>query len=131
MKTILRSLALILMGGVLAFPAVTLAAAPLFPGCDGTTTASAVCQDKDKPQTTGDNSFFGKNGILTKAARLVALGVGVASVIMIIIGGLKLVMASGDPSNVKGAKDTILYALVGLVVAAIAGTIIQFVVGNL
>lgn len=131
MKQLLRRIALACMFGILVCPLAAAAETPLFPICDSTTASSAVCQDRNKPQTTKDNSFFGKNGILTKVSRIVALGVGVASVIMIIVGGFKLVMASGDPSTVKSAKDTVLYALVGLIVATVAGSIIQFVVGKL
>lgn len=117
---------------LLAFPAAaTGAETNLFPVCDSTTTDSAICQDKDKTQTHTDNSFYGKNGVLIKVARLIATGVGVASVIMIIIGGIKFVLASGDPSNVKSAKDTIIFAIAGLVIAAFAGAIIRYVLVKL
>lgn len=55
--------------------------------------------------------------------------VGVAAVIMIIIGGLRYVLSSGDQSSVKAAKDTILYAVIGLVVAILAYAIVNFVLG--
>jgi cytochrome bd-type quinol oxidase subunit 2 len=57
--------------------------------------------------------------------------VGVISVIMIIIGGLKYVTSAGDSSKVSSAKDTILYAIIGLVVVAMAQVIVQFVVGRI
>jgi len=100
-------------------------------GSNSTTGSSAVCIEKNKGQSQQDNSFFGKNGALTKIAKLVALGVGVVSTIMVMVGGFKYATASGDPSNVKSAKDTILYALIGLVIAALAGSIIQFVIVKL
>jgi hypothetical protein len=46
---------------------------------------------------------------------------------MIIIGGLKYITSGGDSSNVTGAKNTILYAVVGLVVVAMAQFIVRFV----
>ena len=54
---------------------------------------------------------------------------GIAAVIMIVIGGMRYVLSGGDSSATKGAKDTILYAVVGLIVAIIAFAIVNFVVG--
>lgn len=55
--------------------------------------------------------------------------VGVAAVIMIVIGGLRYVLSGGDQSSTKAAKDTILYAVIGLVVAIMAYAIVNFVLG--
>jgi len=131
MKRLIIFLALPLVLAIAGSRAVGFAATDFFPGCDSTTTGSAICQDKNKLQTHRDNSFYGRNGVLIKVSSLVALAVGVASVIMIIIGGIKFAMASGDPSNIKSAKDTIIFALVGLIVSAIAASIIQFVLTRL
>lgn len=54
--------------------------------------------------------------------------IGSIAVIMIVIGGLRYVLSGGDSSSTKGAKDTILYAVVGLVVAIFAYAIVNFVV---
>jgi hypothetical protein len=56
--------------------------------------------------------------------------VGVASVIMLIVGGLRYVLSGGDPKNTQAAKDTILYAVVGIVVALLAYAIANFVLGQ-
>lgn len=53
--------------------------------------------------------------------------VGIIAVIMIIVGGLKYITSGGDSGNVTGAKNTILYAVVGLVVVALAQFIVRFV----
>ncbi|MES2971855.1 MAG: pilin [Patescibacteria group bacterium] len=89
---------------------------------------SLVCQENKKTQTPEDNSIYGPNGIFTKAAGLISLLVGIASVIMIIVGGFRYVMSSGDSNNITGAKNTILYAIIGLVVALVAQSIIVFVI---
>jgi glucose uptake protein GlcU len=52
---------------------------------------------------------------------------GVIAVIAIIIGGFKYVTSNGDASQTKSAKDTILYAVVGLVVAILAYAIVGFI----
>lgn len=54
--------------------------------------------------------------------------IGIIAVIMIIIGGLRYVLSGGDSSSTKGAKDTILYSVVGLVVAIFAYAIVNFVI---
>lgn len=67
------------------------------------------------------------NGIVTLAINSFSWIVGIISVIMIIIGGLKYIMSGGDSGNVTGAKNTILYAIIGLVVVALAQVIVLFV----
>jgi hypothetical protein len=54
--------------------------------------------------------------------------IGAVSVIMIILGGLKYVLSNGDSSQITSAKNTILYAVIGLVVALLAYAIVNFVV---
>jgi hypothetical protein len=53
---------------------------------------------------------------------------GIIAVIMIVIGGIKYTASNGDASRVKSAKDTIMYSVVGLVVAIFAFAIVNFVV---
>lgn len=57
--------------------------------------------------------------------------IGAIAVVMIVIGGLRYVLSGGDSSQTKSAKDTILYAVIGLVVAVLAYSIVNFVVFNL
>ena len=54
--------------------------------------------------------------------------IGIISVIMMVVGGLKYVISAGDPSQLKTARETIIYAVVGLVVAMLAFAIVKFVV---
>ncbi len=68
--------------------------------------------------------------IITTIINLFSLVVGVIAVIMIIVGGLKYITSSGDSGNVTGAKNTILYAIIGLVVVALAQFIVKFVLGK-
>ena len=53
---------------------------------------------------------------------------GAIAVIMIIIGGIRYTTSNGDSAQTKAAKDTILYAVVGLVVAILAYAIVNFVI---
>lgn len=68
--------------------------------------------------------------IVKKVINILSWVVGVISVIMIIIAGFKYVTSGGAEANVKGAKNTILYAIIGLVIVALAQVIVRFVLSN-
>ena len=52
---------------------------------------------------------------------------GAVSVLMIIIGGFRYVISGGDSNGIQGAKNTIIYALVGLVIVLFSQIIVRFV----
>lgn len=99
--------------------------------CQGGTESSAVCRDKEGPADTGSNALFGPNGIITRASQILTIAVGVASVVMIIVGGIKYVLSAGDSAKVSSAKNTVIYALVGILVALLAQAIIAFVLNKI
>ena len=55
---------------------------------------------------------------------------GLVAVIMIIVGGLKFVLSGGDANKVADAKKTIIYAIVGIVIAVLAVTIVHLVMNT-
>jgi lysylphosphatidylglycerol synthetase-like protein (DUF2156 family) len=57
--------------------------------------------------------------------------IGAIAVIMIVWGGIKFATSAGDSNKVTAAKNTILYAVIGLAVAVLAFAIVNFVVSNL
>jgi len=61
---------------------------------------------------------------------LLSVAVGIAAVIMLIIGGFRYVTSAGNQETVKAAKNTILYALIGLVIVALAQLIVNFVLNK-
>jgi hypothetical protein len=73
-------------------------------------------------------TLFGNTGIFTSVTNVMLFIVGAISVIMIVIGGLRYVVSGGNSSNVTAARNTILYAIVGLVVAMLAYALINFVI---
>ena len=91
----------------------------------GTSGTSATCATADEAGT-GDKL----NGIIKLVINIFSLVVGVVAVIMIIIGGLKYITSGGDSGNVTGAKNTILYAVIGLVVVALSQFIVRFVLAK-
>jgi hypothetical protein len=54
--------------------------------------------------------------------------VGIAAIVMIIVGGLRYVTSGGDSGSISGAKNTIIYAIIGLIVVALAQFIVRFVI---
>ena len=77
--------------------------------------------------TSGDNNF---GNFVKRIINILLFVIGAIAVLMIVIGGLRYVISGGDGSQTKAAKDTILYAVVGLVIALMAYAIINFVVVN-
>lgn len=70
------------------------------------------------------------DSILKLAINIFSVVVGFISVIMIIVGGLKYITSGGDSGNITGAKNTILYAIIGLVVVALAQIVVRFVLSR-
>ena len=68
--------------------------------------------------------------VIATVINILSIIVGVIAVIMIIIGDLRYITSGGDSNNTKGAKDTILYAIIGLVVVAMAQVIVKFVLNK-
>ena len=56
--------------------------------------------------------------------------IGAVAVIMIILGGIRYVTSNGESAQITAAKNTILYSVIGLVVALLAYAIVNFVIGQ-
>lgn len=65
--------------------------------------------------------------IVTNIVNIFSIVVGIVAVIMIIVGGFKYITSGGDSGNITSAKNTIVYAVIGLVIVALAQFIVQFV----
>src|SRR5437868_1979743 len=69
--------------------------------------------DASKP-TGAPTQLFGDGSIFQTVANVLIFLVGAIAVIMLIIGGLRYVFSQGESAAVQGAKNTILYAIVGI-----------------
>lgn len=124
-----------------AAPAPTVSAFELFgDGCEqiaGTNTE--VCGPcKDNPDATackdskdGKNPIYGPDGIIATVVNILTLIIGIAAVIVIIIAGIQYMLSTGDPTKVNNSKNAILYAVAGLVIAAMAQIIVRFIISRL
>ena len=72
--------------------------------------------------------LIGKNGVFTQITNTILYVVGIVSVIMLIYGGLRYVTSGGDSKKVTDAKNTILYAIIGLIISILAFSIVNFVI---
>ena len=88
---------------------------------DGATSARGADQPID---------LFGETGVFAQITTILLFIIGAVAVIMLIIGGLRYVVSAGDASKVQEAKNTILYALVGIVVAILAYAAVNFVIST-
>lgn len=71
--------------------------------------------------------LVGANGVFTQISNTILYVVGVISVIMLVWGGLRYILSGGDNKKVTDAKNTILYAIIGLIIAVLAFAIVNFV----
>ncbi|MBI2592190.1 hypothetical protein HYW36_01815 [Candidatus Saccharibacteria bacterium] len=61
---------------------------------------------------------------------LLSVVIGIVAVIMIMIGGFKYITSAGNQESVKTAKSAIIYALIGLIIVALAQVIVRFVLNK-
>jgi multisubunit Na+/H+ antiporter MnhB subunit len=85
--------------------------------------------DSSHSSTTNQpTDLFGDTGIFKTITNVLLFIIGAISVIMLIIGGIRYVVSGGDSGAVTSAKNTILYAIVGIVVALLAYALVNFVI---
>jgi hypothetical protein len=100
----------------------------------------ALAQDAKSQLQCGVNAAAGEKGCgagnsdintpVGKIVNLLSSLVGVLAVIMLIVGGFRYVTSGGNQESTKNARNTIIYALVGLVVVALAQIIVRFVLSS-
>ena len=130
------------LAGLLAVPVLALGISAVSPVLSQTAFAACVdangvaltgaklgaCQAKGSDQST---SLFGNGGIFQTITNTALYIIGAISVLMLIYGGIRYTISMGDAKNVEAAKNTILYAIIGIVVALLAYAIVNFVLASL
>lgn len=129
-RRFVAAVALVLVVVTASAPAMTAAWAPFGNvGCNRGANAdsSAVCKDKG----ASSDPLTGSDGLILKITNLVAIIAGIAAVIIIILAGLRFVTAGGSSEDIAGARRTIIYASVGLVVIVIGRLLIGLILSKL
>ena len=120
----------LLVAGMFALVAVFTPMAPVaLAQCEpsqGVTGGVNCAQTDNTPE-----SLFEADGVFTTIINVLLFIIGAISVIMLIIGGIRYTVSGGDSGAVTSAKNTILYAIIGLVVAFLAFAIVNFVLTSL
>lgn len=117
-KQFVLMFAVVAGAGTAVLPAAPVAAINVFQQC-GANADSAVCKSKNDKASP----------MVQTVINILLFVLGMIAVIMIIVGGIRYTVSNGNSASTKEAKDTILYAIVGLIVAIMAYTIVNFVLG--
>jgi hypothetical protein len=89
--------------------------------------SDAVCESLGATGAECSEGGSGIDTVLRVALNLLSFIAGVIAVIMLMIAGIKYLTSQGDSGSVSGARNTIIYALVGIIIVVLSQSIIQFV----
>ena len=99
--------------------------------------ADDICSNPNVSQEVKNASGCGGGGgqtldnALSSILKAIILIMGLVAVVFIIIGGINYITSGGDAAKVKKARETILYAVIGLIICALAFAIVQFVISDI
>jgi uncharacterized membrane protein YraQ (UPF0718 family) len=101
--------------------------------CIGAAIANGKAKDRTEGTTqckTGGGSVQKINNVWTNVRTVInwlLIAIGLVCVIFIILGGVRFVISGGNPEKVKSGKNSIMYALIGLIIAVLSGVIVNVV----
>ena len=128
---------------VLAIAAVVV---PVVPVTVGAATGDPTCTTTDIGNPTGSaaqngvncahgsgapTKLFGSQSIFTTVVNIMLFVIGAICVIMLIWGGIRYTTSAGNSAAVTSAKNTIMYAIIGLVIAFLAFAVVNWVLGSI
>lgn len=122
-----------LLLGILLVPAT--ASAQLFEGgknqaCEALNLTNGETVAGQGREACGTTNNARINSVISTVLNILSLVVGVVAVVMVIIAGLKYITSQGDSASVSSAKNTLLYAVIGIIIVAMAQFIVQFVLAR-
>lgn len=104
---------------------------PAATGCSDVVTGGISHGAECAKPTNAPSDLFGPNSIFVTITNILLFIIGAVAVIMLIIGGVRYVVSAGDQNAVTSAKNTILYAIIGIVIAFLAYAAVNFVSNQL
>ncbi len=121
-----------MLASVLAVPAIALGISVAAPMVAQPVAAQTIQDGADSARGDGQaDNLFGDNGIFKVITNAALFIIGAVSVLMLIYGGIRYTISGGDSKAVTDAKNTILYAIIGIIVALLAYAIVNFVLSSL
>ena len=97
--------------------------------CDPTSGISGAINDSCTLGSGQQSKLVGQGGMVTDIINIMLFVIGILCVIMIIWGGLRYAISAGNSANVTAAKNTVLYAIVGLIIAFLAFAVVNWILG--
>lgn len=128
LKSLIASL---LFLGILTTPAYISAQVPLFKDACSQTgggpngNQSSAC--RDAKQKADENPLYGPDGIISIAVNILSIVVGIAAVVGIIVAGMKYLTSASNPQEANNARELVIYAVIGLMVASVAQVLVRAV----
>ena len=120
------SVALIFLGGLGLFLSPSLGAIDCSTGSPTNTQEAIQCgTDNSAGVPSGQASNI--DTTIHNGIEVLSIVVGIAAVVMIIVAGARYVTSAGNDEAVKKAKSTLLYAIAGLIIVALAQIVARFV----
>lgn len=110
----------------LLVPVVPANAADCATGINGGAQAGVACS---KGEGVPGQELFGSGSIFTTVVNILLFIIGAICVVMLIWGGIRYTTSAGNSANVTAAKNTIMYAIIGLIIAFLAFAIVNWVLG--
>ena len=120
---------------MLMTPAVVPAAAHAIQGCKSNIAGQVArgAEGASGDDVTCSDTGVGAGSIQNLGRKIVnifSVVVGAIAVIMIIFGGFRYITSGGDTNRVGAAKNTLIYAIVGLIIVALAQLIVHFILNQ-
>lgn len=122
LRIVLPLLLLFTFGGQALVPASAFAC-----GTAGGSSTGQVERSVSNQTGINDCNGTGVTTVIRAAVDVLSIIIGAAAIIMILVSGLRYVTSGGDSNKVSNAKTTLIYALVGIAIAALAQTLVHFV----
>jgi len=119
-----RIISLVAALGLMTILSAPLALATDVVNCDG------LSSDQCKLVSEDRLNYAKNTSLIWDVVRFILIALGAVAVIMIIVGGFQYATSQGDSSALTKAKNTILYAVIGLVVAMLSTAIVTFIISN-
>ena len=119
------------LAGLLLVPVLALGVSAVVPS--GSAAADPASQITSGINSTSDNTgtTTSLSSVFKTVVNVLLFVIGAVSVVMLIVGGIRYTLSAGNSSAVTAAKNTIMYAIIGLVVAFLAYAIVNWVLGAL
>lgn len=101
---------------------------PLDQACqDANTRNTELCQETQNL----DDPLVGPNGVISRVVNILSIVTAIIAVIVIVISGIRMITSRGEPNTVATARNTIIYAGIGIAVVMMARTIIVLIADRL